>query len=106
MNQCYQNGRHEHIDHGPAADVLDHAIEMCSVPGAPTPAPVYRDHQKGQAHELQHWNDNAGKENQDSDLPHSRGDEFLHSTQDRVGFLVSEELDDQNRIVVGRDVEE
>src|SRR5262245_3867479 len=75
----------EHVQHRPAADELDHAIQPGAVAGSAERAALHRDQQVDERNQLAERHHHARHQHDEGEGPRSRGVEEHHSTHDGVG---------------------
>ena len=106
LHQGDENRDHKDVDHGPAPDALDDAVEPGAVARAPMPVHFQPQDQISETQKLQHWHRDAGEENQNRQRPHVGGDEGAHTAHNGVGLAVAEGDHRHHREEIGRNVED
>src|SRR5215469_16904916 len=97
-------GVDEHVEHRPAPDHLDQPIQPGSVAVASRDAPLHRDEEIGEGHQLAEGDHHARHQHGEGQWPRSRGVEEHHAAHDGVGVGRAQRSGGEHGQHVGGDV--
>src|SRR5262245_2846503 len=103
LHQCRGEGVDEDVDHRPAPDQLDRAIEPDALPVVLDGAPLDADQQVDERQDLGARDHDARDEHDQGERPSGRGPEELDALQDRVRVAPGGRAGRHHREDVGRD---
>src|SRR5215831_4312905 len=85
LHERHGEGVDEHVEHRPAPDHLDQPIQPGAVAVASRDAPLHRDEEIGEGHQLAEGDHHARHQHGEGQWPRSRGVEEHHAAHDGVG---------------------
>src|SRR5215831_2762667 len=104
LHKRHGEGIDEHVEHRPAPDDLDQAIQAGAVAVAPRHAALDRDEQVREGHQLTERDHDARHQHGEGKWPRARGVEEHHATHDGVGIGRAQRGGGEHGQHVGRDV--
>src|SRR5215467_12532079 len=104
LHERHREGVDEHVEHRPATDDLDQPIQPGSVAVASRDAPLHRDEEIGEGHQLAEGDHHARHQHGEGQRPRSRIVEEHHAAHDGVGVGRAQRSGGEHGQHVGGDV--